>query len=355
MSAPNKDFDLWMGVYVPGVVCTLGIVGNIISLCVLSCDKGNYPTFFSLKALAACDIVLLSTALWHQIIPMFCSTMKFGGDFCFNMGYVKVYTWPVICVFHMNSVWLTVIISAERYSAICRPLHAICIRNYRTVRISVYISTLISVCFNIPRFFEYKPRIFLLPDNTSVVYPTDTALRRHDVYRFLYNTALYCLIIYVIPLLTLTYLNVKIARQMRAAVRCWAELNRLQQRELRATWIPLCIVIVFVVTGTQSLVSFVLDAVSVHSYIEWIQRYTAVANLLVMLNSAINFLIFYVFGSKFRRLLRHMVYCRLQALRTGRSSPIFRKRFVTTPCEPASHLSTNCQCQQSSSVRLELS
>ena len=84
MSAPNKDFDLWMGVYVPGVVCTLGIVGNIISLCVLSCDKGNYPTFFSLKALAACDIVLLSTALWHQIIPMFCSTMKFGGDFWFD-------------------------------------------------------------------------------------------------------------------------------------------------------------------------------------------------------------------------------------------------------------------------------
>ena len=101
-----------------------------------------------------------------------------------------------------------------------------------------------------------------------------------------------------------------------------------------------CFLIVFLslfLPGTNSFLS-------PFRYYEWIQIYTAVANLLVILNSALNFLIFYMFGSKFRKLLRHLLYCRLY--QTTFSSPIFRKRFATGGYQPGPQSACLCPPQQ---------
>ena len=328
-SSSTEQFDLAMGVWLPGVICVLGILGNIISLVVLSCDRSKCPTFYSLKALASTDVLLLTSALVQQVVPMFCFLIKCTNSFCLNLGYVRVYVWPVICIAQMSSIWLTVLISAERYAAICRPLQAKSMRNLPKVRMGVICILLLSLLFNMPKFFEFQPvKETSTVTNLTWVMVGDTSLRRNPVYRYLYNTALYCLVIYAAPLSILTALNVKIVTQMRQASRVWEQLNRIQQRELKATAIPLCIVIVFFVCGTQSLVSFILDAVFVESTSERLQIYTAVVNLLVIINSAINFLIFYLFGSKFRRLLRHVMICKMNsALSSMHDSPILRRRF----------------------------
>ena len=79
------------------------------------------------------------------------------------------------------------------------------------------------------------------------------------------------------------------------------------ERELRATVLPLVIVLVFAVCGTVSLLGFVLDAVyaaavdefprcrcrgrslrctvAVHEFPRWLQQFSAVANVLVIFNS----------------------------------------------------------------------
>ena len=331
MTDSNRSFNLWMGIYIPAVVCVLGIIGNILSFVVLSYNKGNYPTFFSLKALAAWDILLLFMALWVQVVPIACTTHELHSLFCMSVEVSRIYMWPVICIAQMNSIWLTVIISAERYRAICCPLSSVGCQSHKRVRVSVVLLLILSILYNFPRFFEYQPAQALDDKNETIYYPGDTQLRVNLVYRYLYNTALYCVIMYVIPLATLAFLNYKLVRQMREATRRWAELNRLQQREFKATAIPICIVVIFSLTGSQSLVSFVLDSIFVHDYIEWIQRYTAVANLLVTINSAVNFIIFYIFGSKFRALLRRLCLCGFYArpqLQTA-NTPIYRKRFNT--------------------------
>jgi len=35
-----------------------------------------------------------------------------------------VYAWPVVCTAQTATIWLTVLISSERYVAICAPLRA---------------------------------------------------------------------------------------------------------------------------------------------------------------------------------------------------------------------------------------
>ena len=71
------------------------------------------------------------------------------------------------------------------------------------------------------------------------------------------------------------------------------------------------IVIVFVVCSTQALLAFIFDAVYVgwESPPEWLQIYIAIVNLLVIINSAANFFVFYLFGKKFRMLLGRVFKC----------------------------------------------
>ena len=159
--------------------------------------------------------------------------------------------------------------------------------------------------------------------NTTFVIVSDTELCVNTIYRYLYNTALYCLVVYAIPMPTLTYLNVKIVRQITAARRQWDNLNRSQQKEVKATILPLCIVLVYFVCSTQSLLSFILDAIFVRRYI-WLEIYKAVVNILVILNSAVNFILMYLFGRKFRTLLAEVLTCQ----RNVKSSPILKQEFV---------------------------
>ena len=190
------------------------------------------------------------------------------------------------------------------------------------MRAAILTIVIISLLFNVPKFFEYRPiTAFNKEHNFTYIDVGATYLRQDIIYRYLYNTALYCLAIYLLPLTILTVLNVRIVKVMRQLKKDWETLNRNQQRELNATVLPLCIVLVFFICQTQSLAGFILDAIYVHRL--WLQIYTAVLNLLVILNSAVNFLLMYIFGSKFRALLRNMCKCERK-----QQSPVNKERFV---------------------------
>ena len=60
-------FDRSMGVWIPGILCITGFLGNVVSLLVLSLDRTKDPTFYSLRALALSDVILLITAFLQQV------------------------------------------------------------------------------------------------------------------------------------------------------------------------------------------------------------------------------------------------------------------------------------------------
>ena len=342
-----KEFDLIMGVWLPGIICVLGILGNSISLLVLSSDRSNSTSFLTLKALALSDIALLFSALWQQVIPVYSYLIGCSNVFCRNIGYIRVYTWPIICIAQMNSIWLTVLISAERYTAICTPLQSKKGRNIPRIRLAIGGVLFASVAFNIPKFFEFQTVNHFDPAwNLTFVVIGDTDLRLHEVYRYAYNTALYGLVIFAMPLMILAMLNVSIVKDMREAQRRWDSLNRIQQRELKATTIPLCIVFVFLVCGTMAFTAFVLDAIFVSVTHLLLQVFTAIVNLFVVLNSAINFLIFYMFGSKFRKLCRRVLLCQGAWNTNGSTihgSPILVRQFRRPRMEQISLETSGCE------------
>ena len=141
-------------------------------------------------------------------------------------------------------------------------------------------------------------------------------LRYDEVYQYVYNTALYCIVVYAVPLLIVSVFNLRLVATLAEARRNWVTLNSSQKRELRATRLPVVIVLVFVVCGSVSLLGFVLDAVYASwpaaggRHPRWLQVYTAVANCLVVFNAAVNFLLMLCFGHKFRRMLHDVLHCK---------------------------------------------
>ena len=303
-----------------------GFFGNLLSLIVLSRDRSSSTTFYSLKALACADMLLLAGAMLQQVIPLYCYYSQQTDPFCLNQGYIRVYTWPIVCAAQMISIWLTVLISAERFVAICFPLQAVRTCTVRKVRVCISVIVLVSILYNIPKFFEFVPTeetIFFREVNVTGVVMNGTSMRLNPLYRYGYNMALFCLVLYACPLTILTILNVKIVTVIRRAKRNWESLNRSRQKEMKATILPLMIVVVFFICGTQALLAFILDAIFV-SEVKWLQIYTAVVNLLVITNSAINFILMYYFGRKFRTLLYQMLNCKSK--KANGASPLFSRQ-----------------------------
>ena len=267
--------------------------------------------FYTLRALASSDVILLTCAMLQQVIPMFCLTTEQTNSFCLNQGYVK--SVQLACSVHSTDDLYLVhrVDNGERYVAICHPLRAVSMCTVTKVRTAIITISVVAILFNIPKFFEFRPVESVLPFQPNITYVDleGTSLRQDQVYRYLYNTALYCLIIFALPLSILTVLNFKIVLEMRRAKKQWLMLNRNRQRELQATILPLCIVCVFFICGMQSLIAFILDAIFVR-HRNWLQDYTAIVNVLVIFNSAVNFLLMYLFGRKFRNLLMDLILCR---------------------------------------------
>jgi hypothetical protein len=302
-------FDALIGLWIPGMLSVFGILGNAISLWVLSRDPVRSTTLTSLKALAASDLVLLIGALGQQVVPLACEMAGSSDPFCLGQGYSRVYFWPIVCAAQTASVWLTVLISTERYFAICSPLTlGRAAGGVRKVRLAIAVIILLSIAFNVPRFFEYRPELVITTSpcpvedsstqqmtdchqNVTRVVLSDSQLRHDSVYRYLYNTALYGVVIYAAPLSTVAALNIRLVRILTAARRNWAALNTNQRHELKATVLPLVIVLVFAVCGTFSLFGFVLDAIypAVVDYPCWLQVYTAIGNVLVIFKGFIRF------------------------------------------------------------------
>ena len=89
--------DAVVGLWLPGLLAAFGVVGNALSLWVLSRDPAGTATLTSLKALALSDLVLLVGALCQQIVPMLCDFAAAGDTAaCLRRGYLQVYAWPVV-------------------------------------------------------------------------------------------------------------------------------------------------------------------------------------------------------------------------------------------------------------------
>lgn len=142
--ASSRIYRLILNVYVVGALCLVGISGNLVSIVVLGRDRSiRRTTGLLLRALAVTDTVYLVSCLFIQTAKTICdSTDWVHPTVCRALPYLEPYMWPLASIAQTGNVWMLVVITADRYVAICRPLHAAQYRYCTKVQMLRYDMTL---------------------------------------------------------------------------------------------------------------------------------------------------------------------------------------------------------------------
>lgn len=142
-----------------GSFCVFGLVGNVTSF-VVFCRQQKTGAAASavllLQCMALCDSLLLLVAIAVYALPTVYPYTGHLRAVYETFDYI-VYVWPPAMICHTVTVWLTVLVSVNRYNAVCRAVEEFgTTTQLRRTRIQIVVVVILSVVYNVPRFFEHQ-------------------------------------------------------------------------------------------------------------------------------------------------------------------------------------------------------
>ena len=338
--ATLSQYKIVIEVYVVGMLCALGIAGNLLSIVVLGRDRTNRRTTgFMLQMLAVADAVYLVACVFYQTL----SCIEKFTDWLLpavrrRWPYVEMYAWPMASVAQTATVWLVVVLTADRYVAICRPLQAAQYSTISRVRKAVAAVWILAAVYNLPRFFERVVDVDVSANSTSiaVTYSPDfipitspeiilndprvavqkTAMRENTTYVLVYKTCLFFVVRFLLPFAALAFFNQRLIRAMRAPdVIRRHSVRGTSGKERQHTRTLVVVVVVFVICELPDLTLRAWVALNRYApdHVAFPRNqllYVNVAsNLLLTVNSCINLVIYCFMGRRFRLILLRMIGC----------------------------------------------
>ncbi|UYV71590.1 GPRNNA1 [Cordylochernes scorpioides] len=286
--------------------CVLGLAGNAVSLCVLLHPQMRGSSVnCGLQGLAVFDSLVLASAALALGLPALALGLPALLPYRRRWhAWLVPLVYPLGLIAQTGSVWTTVGVTLERYVAVCHPLRARSLCTQRRARVALLTVAAFSLVYNAPRFFEvYCTEI---PsengDNQTVLVALPTPFRRDPHYVQVYYIWLYLLVMYFVPFALLFALNALIWRTVQSATRSRNRLTCSQRHEIGLALMLFCVVVIFFVCNLLGMVANILE----HFQVYW-KELVDVSNLLVSINSSVNFIIYCLFGKKFRRILGGML------------------------------------------------
>lgn len=304
-----NSISYWINGVMTNIVVLLGLIGNLLTIIILSQRVMRSSTNIYLSALAVWDsIVLICTALLIGLpgIPV-------SGPYMAHVhAFIVSYIYPLALIAQTATIWLTVSFTVERYIAVCHPLKAATMCTISRAKIVIFGVSLGSTMYNIPRWYEYRPSWHTNKEtNETYVDFVSTVFSTNPTYVQVYFSWLYVPIMCIIPLLTLSIMNLFLILAVRRSQQQQKNMNVKQSRENNVTIMLVSVVIVFIICQVPALVYNLAYAVD-RQYVQEKFGYQVLSvfrNFLVCFNSSINFLLYCALGQKFRRIFLQ-TFCR---------------------------------------------
>jgi len=118
-------------VYVVTALCVAGLLGNLLSIVVLNRDRDKpNTTNWLLQTLAVVDTLYLATCVLIQPIKAINDFTDWFDDQSLLhriYPYIEPHAWAVASIAQTMTVWIVLLVTADRYSAVCRPLQVSCL------------------------------------------------------------------------------------------------------------------------------------------------------------------------------------------------------------------------------------
>ena len=260
------------------IVVVFGVLGNVLNIVVLTRKWMRSSTNYYLTSLAIYDILYLVFVLTY---------LQKQNDIvrvCLNIA-------------SNTGVWLTLTFTIERYICVCHPMRGIILCTPKRAKYVIVSVCIAGALVTVPEFFEEM-------------------LEDWDSYNLGYKNLNQTLFTYL-PLALLCVFNTMLVRSViRASRRRLAMLHetnltsryaRHDTEQSRVTTMLIVIVVVFIVCQLPQAIMNTLTTVdTIHTDTDTLYILRNVFNLLVVVNSAVNFVLYSAVSSKFRRTFRHV-------------------------------------------------
>ena len=276
-----------------GMLVVVGIIGNSLTCAVFW--KGNFKssTSFLFMCLAITDSAVLLTAfLFYSISPAF--AYMSNKEFLFPNTLMGFYVFAayMYIVYHTVTIWMTVLLTINRYVIVCRPLKASQWCTDSKVKKQVAAVLVLVVVYNIAIFGGI---VMCEVIGTGVIY--------------MYILDAICSLI--MPICILALLNIRLIQALNTHRRMQIQ-NRSIQKDNSTTFVLVVVIVVAIVCQLPQLFNFFLQLprptyTNICGSLFYLEQ---ISVTLVVLNSAVNFVIYILCNKRFRVVLIENVFNR---------------------------------------------
>ena len=294
-------FRLIVWGYVGMVLSLFGIVGNIITILVLiSPSMRTTSTNIYLTALSCSNIIFLLI-----FIPSYSIRYLLGyrlyitnqPPFAFEILLTRLPTTPIYNTILLSIIYLTIAVSMDRLILVKFPLKAKQILTPRTTLTTILFIYIFSILYCIPYWLEQR----YIPE-LKLCRLTNIGIKIHKYTR----VYIYIPVVYLIPFITLTCINITIILNLIAMKRrketLGAKNNKKKQGDYHITLMLVAVIIVFVLCQIPLLVLNAWQAYDPQGASRSLLFHSinSLGILLMVFNTSTNFLLYCFFGQKFR-------------------------------------------------------
>ncbi|CAD6189081.1 unnamed protein product [Caenorhabditis auriculariae] len=290
----SKEYEWFnlmiIGVILPTIGC-LGLIGNSLSAFTYSRREMISSLNVYLFALACSDIVIILTSFFL----FFLENMRKRSEWAtYYFAVLSPVMYPIALTAQSLSVFITVASAFDCFVLVGAK------QKFRKQFCSVQTSIVVLVSIVLIAFIYNSPHMFeiYVIDCWSTMYNTTskdvcpTPLRTNPDYLTIYYAYMYTIMMAVGPVVLLVVINTAIVITMRRSTQDGCESDIITLVLVVCLFIS-CNILPLTVNLLELLMSLV------NPYL------IDLSNLMVVVNSSCNFLIYYAFGSNFRRTLRH--------------------------------------------------
>ena len=242
-----------------------GVLANVFNLVVLRrrynkrlLENGEQTVLVILAGLAVSDILFCLGVLPRA----FCQGFQSAFEGRSLLMYYELYGLYFQNVFIRTSTWLTVLIAATRYVAICYPLKTrLC---YGTTATCCFVLTsfFVWLAFMAPLLWTYRVHVSRSIDNATTIYVLDIGDFQMDVPRKLTFTYAWAIVGYFLPVAVLAFCNVCLIRALQRSSRLrklsarYCSANCRQSSRITVTLIVLTLAYVVFMSPSEILVFY---------------------------------------------------------------------------------------------------